>query len=294
MSKLDHRAVFFVGVMTASALVSGCEREEKPRATQAAALPASNEAQRVVEGPPAATAKPPSMTIPGVVSCEPAAEVTGLLSRISETADANRNGEIEKTEAYSAADFLVGGFFFRADKNFDGSLSPEEGRATRTELMNRSPTLAAVMRRAATSENSAALARMADLVGIEYDKAVSSTEMREAAHQLVDELYRLADADKNGSLTQGEAFQAGWSRMRALGSSAFLAYDSDGDKNLTLDEFQAALKEPSRLAFEAADLNKDGRLTDADVSSAVRGLAQRAWLPSVQPSKAADAKPTQN
>jgi Ca2+-binding EF-hand superfamily protein len=118
--------------------------------------------------------------------------------------------------------------------------------------------------------------------------------MREAAHQVVDEVFRLADTDRSGSLTQGEALQAGWSRVRALASGAFLTYDGNGDKKLSLDEFQSALKESSRVAFQAADTDKDGALTANEVGSAVRGIARRVWLPAADAVKAADAQDSRN
>jgi Ca2+-binding EF-hand superfamily protein len=293
-----HHHLLVLAVATVGAAAWGCNREES-QPTTAAPTPtptptAEAESARKADTSAATTPGPtPSLVVSGVGSCEPAAEVSGMLSRISETADSNGNGKIEKEEAYSAADFLVGGFFFRADKNFDGTLTPDEGRAARTELMTRSPMLATVMQRASTAENSAALAKMADLLGIDYDKAVSSSELREAGRQVVDELFRLGDLDKNGSLTQDEALQAGRNQLRSLGSRAFLAYDADGDKTLVLDEFQAALKESSRLAFRAADSNQDGKLTESEISNAVRGVAQRVWLPSEEPIKAADAKNNQ-
>jgi hypothetical protein len=212
-------------------------------------------------------------------SCEPSSEITQMLARISETADANGNGEIEKTEAYSAVDFLVGGFFFRADKNFDGSVSVDEGRDARRDLLKRSPMLASLMKRIATTESSAALDRMADLLGIEYDKTISSNEMRDAGRQLIDEVYRLADQDKNGRLSAGEAQQATLRGVRSVAQSAFAISDSDGNKKLSLEEFKSALDAPARVAFKAADLDNDGALTSDEAASALSALTRQVWLP---------------
>ena len=41
-------------------------------------------------------------------------------------ADTNNDGQISQKEATDVGDLLVGGFFFRADANGDGTLTPDE------------------------------------------------------------------------------------------------------------------------------------------------------------------------
>jgi len=62
-------------------------------------------------------------------------------------------------------------------------------------------------------------------------------------------------------------------------NAAFDANDADDDQHLTLDEFRSALDQPTRLAFQAADSNKDSKLSQAEASSAVRGAVRRLWVP---------------
>src|SRR4051812_37613274 len=46
-------------------------------------------------------------------------------------ADTNNDGQISQKEAIDVGNLLVGGFFFRADANGDGILTPEEARQAR-------------------------------------------------------------------------------------------------------------------------------------------------------------------
>jgi Ca2+-binding EF-hand superfamily protein len=270
-----------IGLGTA---LAGCDRTRVEPASEPAESSPPKDATVAATGAP--TSGAPTVSMAHVGSCEPSAEVVGLLSRIAETADSNGNGQVEKEEARSAADFLVGGFFFRADKDADGTISPDEGRAIRAELMNRQPGFSAILKRA-TPDGGAALARMAELLGIEYDKPVTSTELRDAGQKLVDETFRVADSDKNGSLTQAEAQQAGWDMVHSLAKAAFSATDSNRDDKLTLEEFRAALEEPARFAFQAADLDKNGMLSETEAASAAKNRARRLWLPATPGAKTA-------
>ena len=218
---------------------------------------------------PAASAQTPrdtenaALTVPYVGSCEPSQELSGMLNRFSAIADANGDGRIDKQEAYSSADFLVGGFFFRADTNNDGTISPEEGRSVRAELAARHPQLAMAIKTMAGPNPTAITSRLGEVLGVDYGQSVSSKELRDMGHQTVDELFNMADRDKNGALTRAEAEEAGRERMRTLAQATFSAADSNQDQKVALEEFRAALERPVRQAFELADVNKDGALTTA-------------------------------
>jgi len=271
MSKLSFGRVALLGSL---AFAGACERTEPGKAPSGAPPESAR-----VEGT-ASAAVPPSpatVSVQYLGSCEPAPELSNILSRIADTADSSGNGQIEKEEAYAASDFLVGGFFFYADKNSDGTVSPEEGRAARERLMERYPSLTATLTMAGTPRPG--LSKMAELLGIEYAQGVSSAEMRAAAHRVADEIFDLADSNRDSSLTLAEAQAAGHERMRALGMAAFNANDANDDQHLTLDEFRSALDGPTRFAFQAADSNKDGKLSEAEAGGAVRGAVRRLWVP---------------
>lgn len=234
---------------------------------------------------PAASAQTPrdtenaALTVPYVGTCEPSEELGGMLSRFSATADANGDGRIDKQEAYSSADFLVGGFFFRADANNDGKISPEEGRSVRAEVAARHPQLAMAIKTMAGPNPTAITSRLGEVLGVDYGQSVSSKELRDMGHQTVDELFNMADRDKNGALTREEAETAGRERMRTLAQATFSAADSNQDRKVALEEFRSALERPVRQAFELADVNKDGSLTTAEAADAARSILQRLGAP---------------
>src|SRR5439155_15599767 len=63
-------------------------------------------------------------------------------------ADTNNDGQISQKEAVDVGNLLVGGFFFRADANGDGTLTPEEARAARESLFQQQPLLRYVLQKA--------------------------------------------------------------------------------------------------------------------------------------------------
>src|SRR5262245_12246018 len=63
-------------------------------------------------------------------------------------ADTNNDGQIAQKEAVDVGNLLVGGFFFRADANGDGTLTPEEARAARESLFQQKPLLRYILEKA--------------------------------------------------------------------------------------------------------------------------------------------------
>jgi Ca2+-binding EF-hand superfamily protein len=255
---------------------AACQREEVTPAPQPVTESTPATTPSVQPSPGTQNA---ALTVPYLGSCEPTADLSGMLSRFSATADANGDGSIDKREAYSSADFLVGGFFFRADTNVDGTISPEEGRSARSELAARHPQLAVAIESIAGPDPSASTSRLAEMLGIDYGQPVSSKQLRDLGHQAVDQLFAVADRDKNGALTRTEAEDAGRERLRSMAQATFSAADTNQDQKVALDEFRAALESPVRNAFELADNNRDGSLTTAEAADAARSILRRLYAP---------------
>ena len=60
-------------------------------------------------------------------------------------ADTNNDGQISQKEATDVGNLLVGGFFFRADANGDGVLTPDEAQQARESLFAQQPLLRFVL-----------------------------------------------------------------------------------------------------------------------------------------------------
>lgn len=222
---------------------------------------------------------PTAIQVSGVGACQPAAGMVNMMSRAVEMADANNDGRISKEEAYSSANFLVGGFFFRADTNGDGTISPEEGREARRELMTRYPALATVLQQTSQATGQKPLVSLASLVDIEYGQPVTAGELREAARASVDQLFSAADANKDSLLTIEEARAAIWDGARAAGRAAFQSADTNNDGKLSNEEFRAAAQAPADVAFRLADRDNDGHLSEAEASLAMNQIVQRIGVP---------------
>ena len=100
-------------------------------------------------------------------------------------ADTNNDGQISQKEALDAGNLLVGGFFFRADANGDGTLTPEEARAARESLFQQQPLLRYVLQKAKPN-NAAATDRgdqPAGPTGSEPGGQSGQGDRRHARHQ---------------------------------------------------------------------------------------------------------------
>lgn len=275
-------------IIGTTATVWGCQRWGDAQSDNAPSPTPHSDASAPTS---AAGEKPtlPAIEISGLASCQPSANLTDALSRTIDVADADGNGEISKDEAYSSADFLVGGFFFSADTNGDGSISPAEGKAARKTLMARYPSLGYLLRQTggATAVGQSA-GSLAELLDIDYAKPVSAAELRSAGHLLVDQVFAHADSDKNGSLTVAEARAASLRGVHALGHAAFQSTDHNHDGKIDLEEFRSALEAPAKVAFELSDQNRDGALTEGEGALAISRLVSHLWLP---PSEATSQPP---
>src|SRR5580704_12203314 len=63
-------------------------------------------------------------------------------------ADTNNDDQISQKEAIDAGNLLVGGFFFRADANGDGTLSADEAKQARENLYAQQPLLRLIVQKA--------------------------------------------------------------------------------------------------------------------------------------------------
>src|SRR5262249_22187051 len=185
-------------------------------------------------------------------------------------ADTNNDGQISQKEAIDVGNLLVGGFFFRADANGDGVLTPEEARAAREQLFQQQPLLRYVLQKAQPNNDSqigaatqpgqapgdvarnlaANPARtIGSLLDINHDQRIQASELRQAVQQCVQTLFTIADTNQDGQLSPAELNRAVGEAARTAVQVAFQAADTDRNGALSQAEFDKALTEPVHAVF---------------------------------------------
>ncbi len=230
---------------------------------------------------------PATVSVAGLANCEATASLTSAIERIAQMADTNADGEVAKAEAMALANFALGGAFFRADGDGDGTVTPEEGRVIRAQLVQRYPELEALVL-AARASGRKTFALPASLGDIEYGKPLAISDVRAAAGALVDDLFAVADKNKNGAINMGEARAISLEGARALGSAAFEKTDKNKDGGLSPEELSELVQAPLRQAFGLADLDENGRLSAAETTAALSLLARTVGIPSTSTVSAAE------
>ena len=84
----------------------------------------------------------------GIGPIDSIADLQDTAKMLFKLADTNNNGQISQKEATDVGNLLVGGFFFRADANGDGVLTPQEATQARETLFAQQPLLKFVLQRA--------------------------------------------------------------------------------------------------------------------------------------------------
>jgi len=191
-------------------------------------------------------------------------------------ADENNDGQISQKEAIDAGNLLVGGFFFRADKDGNGTLTQDEAREAREAFMNSKPWLRYVIDTAKANQpqggnataNRNMLAAVAGAFDTNNDKQLQAAELRAAVQTAVQGAFSAADTNRDGQVSQTEvnAAMAGFARQAAQAS--FRQADSDGNGQISQAEFEKAIVEPARVAFKVMDLNHDGQISQEEAQTA--------------------------
>lgn len=224
--------------------------------------------------PPRAT-QSHSIQLGAIASCRPSAQVSASLNRLVSFADPNGDGSVTRAEATSAANFLVGGFFFRADQNADGTVTPKEGRQAREEFVQEQPALSSLLQSARESGAKRPFATIANMLDVDYGQPVKAEQARAAARSAVDDLFASVDQNKDGKLTEAEARQASIAGVQTIARDVFRSIDTNNNQQLSSAEFLKGLEGPAQLAFDMADKNSDGQLSQAEASGAISQIASQ-------------------
>lgn len=189
--------------------------------------------------------------------------------------DMNNDGQISQKEAVDAGYVAVGGLFFRADANGDGSVTKEEVKTSRESLLADQPLLRFVIDRVnsttkpkAGSPNPAAI--FMGLVDANNDGNLQATEIRQAVQTTVQGAFAAADTNRDGLMSPTEVNAAIVGAVKAAQQATFQAADTDNDGQVSKDEFTKSLTDPANAAFAVLDANNDGKLSPQELQSAGR------------------------
>jgi len=218
--------------------------------------------------------------LPGPIhSIEDLQDVGKLLFKL---ADTNNDNRISQKEAVDAGNLLVGGFFFRADTNGDGTVTPDEARAAREALFNQKPLLRFIFQRgeAAINEQRGANAvnqgkmTLMNVLDTNHDGNLSASELRQAVQTSVQSLFLTADRNGDGQLDPAEVNQAVMDMGRTAVQTAFNAADTDKNGAVSQAEFDKAIMNPAHVLFKIFDANNDGQISPDEMRSGMQILVQ--------------------
>jgi Ca2+-binding EF-hand superfamily protein len=212
--------------------------------------------------------------------------------------DTNNDGQVSQKEVGDAGNLLFGGYFFRADTNGDGVLTPEEGKQARDALFAQQPLLKLLLEKAkatdvqqstqpqatpANNDRASAFKQLAanpmrtigNLLDSNHDQKIEATELRQAIQTGVQVLFSVADTNQDGQLTPAELNAAVGEAAKSAVQTVFQAADADRNGSLSMQEYDKALSEPAHALFRVIDANSDNQISLAELQRAEQVLADQ-------------------
>jgi len=213
-------------------------------------------------------------------------------------ADENNDGQVSQQEAIDAGNLLVGGFFFRADADGNGSVSREEMRAARDKILAQKPILRVLLSRTRANAPGAPGAAgnapgaagnapgaaggtpnpaqgLLTLLDSNNDRQIQATELRQMVQTTVQSSFAAADTNRDGQMSPSELNAAVAGAARAAGQAAYQQADTNSDGQLSRDEFDKAIIEPANMVFQILDSNGDSRISPQEFQTAQRFIASQ-------------------
>jgi Ca2+-binding EF-hand superfamily protein len=217
-------------------------------------------------------------------------------------ADTNNDNQISQKEAIDVGNLLIGGFFFRADTNGDGTLTPEEARQAREALFRQQPLMQYILQRvrpsnppvqasslnqpgqvqpnnqpAQVARNLAAnpIQTIGNLLDTNNDRKLEASELRQAVQNGVQTLFMVADRNNDGQLSPAELNAAVGEVAKSAVQMAFQVADTDRNGTLSMAEFDQALTEPAHAFFRVIDANGDNQISLEEVQQAEQILVDQ-------------------
>lgn len=285
--QIGIRLSFVVAVAAGTLSCQQAHRESETTPTPASSIDTTIHAARTAPNPEpsdnSADSPAAKLSVAGVGACQASTDLTAMASRLAELADANGDGKVSREEAQSAMNFIVGGAFFRADANGDGKITPEEGHKARAEITSRYPALGTLMTQTRNATGESPFRALARVVDVEYGKTLTLDEARQAVRGAADDLFKVADRNHDAIITREEVIDMAWERARTLGADAFATADSNKDGFINTNEFQGLINRSSKPLFDAADTDKDGKLSKREAAATVNTVIERFGLAEPEP-----------
>jgi hypothetical protein len=201
-------------------------------------------------------------------------------------ADVNHDGQVSQQEAVDAGDLVVGGFFFRADTDGNGTVTDQEARAEVNKYLDQSPWLKYVVEslrnqaqnKPANGQNRAqggSIKGIVALIDTNRDNQLESSELRQFVQTATQSFYAAADTNHDGLMSPAEVNAAVAGLGKAVAQQAFLQADADGNGQLSRTEYDKALIEPANVFFQIIDLNHDGQLSQQETQQLAQVIVTR-------------------
>jgi len=226
-----------------------------------------------------AGAAEPATDLPGPIDSLDDLQDTAKM--IFKLADDNNDNQISQQEALDVTNLIVGAYFFRADKNGDGTVTQEEMREAREKILAQRPLLRILVTRARTNDPQAAqTARNAGqtlltVLDANNDRQIQAAELKQMVQTTVQGFFAAADTNRDGQLNPSEINAAMVGAAKTATQVAFQQADADGNGALSQAEYDKAIVQPANAIFHALDANSDNQLSQQELQAAERILASQ-------------------
>jgi len=193
-------------------------------------------------------------------------------------ADVNHDGLVSMQEAIDVNNMMVGGFFFRADADGNGTVTQQEWRGVTDKYLNQNPWVRYVVDSIRTqarqkngqNTNPNPLASFVALLDANNDKQVQASELRQLVQTITQSFFAAADTNRDGQMSPSEVNASVAGGVRAMAQFAFQQADTDNNNQLSRAEYDKAIVEPANVAFQILDLNHDGEISQQEAQQIER------------------------
>jgi len=193
-------------------------------------------------------------------------------------ADVNHDDQISQKEAVDAANMMVGGYFFQADRDGNGVVTQEEAKAVSDTFFNQNPwiryawqSIQSQQRNPQNNTNQAnPIQGFESLIDSNGDKQIQATELRQMVQTVTQSVFAAADTNRDGQLNPSEINAGIAGGAQALAQLSFQQADTDNNGSLSRAEYDKAIVEPANVVFQIVDRDKNGEITQQEAQQAQR------------------------